>query len=114
MKLVCEVFVNDLLPAVRAILANDLIEKHDLTQREAARRLDMTQPAISQYKNKLRGREVENIEKSEAVSKKIRGLVEDIAKQRIDMEEYDKRFCEICEVAKQDSILESRFSCDIQ
>ncbi len=113
MKLSCEVFVNDVLPAVRAILAKDLVEEHGLTQREAARRLDMTQPAVSQYKNKLRGRRVKKIESSERVSSKIEVLVEDVAKQRIDMEEYDERFCEICEAARMDSILESRFSCDV-
>ncbi|MFP4116681.1 MAG: transcriptional regulator [Candidatus Aenigmatarchaeota archaeon] len=114
MKLVCEVFVNDLLPAVRAILARDLVEEHGLTQRETARRLDMTQPAVSQYQNELRGRQVKKIEKSEDVSRKVDGLVEDVAKQRIDMEQYDERFCEICQAAKRASILESRFSCDIK
>lgn len=113
MKLPCEVFVNDVLPAVRAILARDLVEEHGLTQREAARRLDMTQPAVSQYKNKLRGRQLKKIENSKSVSNKIDSLIEDVAKQRIEMEDYDHRFCEICQAAKEDSILESRFSCDI-
>ncbi len=113
MKLPCEIFVNDILPAVRAVIAKDLVEEHGLTQREAARRLDMTQPAISQYKNKLRGREIKKLENSKTVSDKIDSLVDDVAKQRIDMDKYDKRFCEICEAAKNDSILEKRFSCDI-
>ncbi len=113
MKLPCEVFVRDVLPAVRAMVARDLVEKHDLTQREAARRLDMTQPAISQYKNKLRGREVKELEDSNAVSSRINELVSDIAGQKIDIEEYDERFCEICRAAKEDSIFEKRFSCDI-
>ena len=113
MKLPCEIFVNDILPAVRAVIAKDLVEEHGLTQREADRRLDMTQPAISQYKNKLRGREIKKLENSKTVSDKIDSLVDDVAKQRIDMDKYDKRFCEICEAAKNDSILEKRFSCDI-
>lgn len=113
MKLACEVFVNDLLPAVRALLARDLVEEYGLTQREAARRLDMTQPAISQYKNELRGRQIKKLENSKSVSDKIERLVEDVAEQKIDMEEYDKRFCEICKAAKEDSILEKRFSCDL-
>ncbi len=113
MKLSCEIFVKDLLPAVRAVIARDLVEEHGLTQREAARRLDMTQPAISQYKNKLRGRQIKKLENSRKVSQKIENLVDDVAKQRIDMENYGKRFCEICQVAKDDSILEERFSCEI-
>ncbi|MFP4045582.1 MAG: transcriptional regulator [Candidatus Aenigmatarchaeota archaeon] len=112
MKLSCEVFVNEFLPAIRAIIARDLIEEHDLTQRETARRLDTTQPAISQYKNKLRGRKVRKIEESKSVRKKVEAMIEDIAKQRIDKEDYDERFCEICEAARKESLIEKRFTCE--
>lgn len=111
MELACEVFVNELLPAIRAIVARDLIEKYDLTQREAARRLDMTQPAISQYKNKLRGRKTKILENSSKVSEKINSLVKGVAKQEIEPEERESILCDICKEAVGEFI-SRQISCD--
>jgi predicted transcriptional regulator len=48
-----ELAAKYLMPALRARIAESLIETHKLSQKEAARRLGVTQAAISQY---LRGR----------------------------------------------------------
>lgn len=100
MEIFCETFVKDILPSVRALLARDLLEKHKLTQREAARRLDMTQPAISQYKNKLRGIKAKKLESSKVISNRINDLSEQIAEQEIDENEFEEKLCEICKEAK--------------
>ncbi|MFP4116319.1 MAG: transcriptional regulator [Candidatus Aenigmatarchaeota archaeon] len=105
MKLSCESFVKDVLPAVRAMVARDLLERHDMTQRQVALKLDMTQPAISQYKNKLRGAKARKIKSSKEVTDKISEFAEDIVKERIDKDDYSERFCEICLAAKEASIL---------
>lgn len=111
MKIQCESFVKDILPGVRALLARDLLEKHGLTQKEAARRLEMTQPAISQYKNKLRGRKVKELEASPSISNRIDDLAEGIAREEIDGEKYDSEICEICKQAKRESLLPEEASC---
>lgn len=110
MKIPCESFVKEILPAVRALLARDLLEKHNLTQREAARRLDMTQPAISQYKNRLRGRNAKKLESSKSISNKINDLGERIAKQDIQEEGFKSELCEICKKAREESILPDNVS----
>ena len=51
----CEVAVKCVLPSVRAMIANELTNKYSLKQAEAAKLLDISQPAISLYKTKLRG-----------------------------------------------------------
>lgn len=51
----CEEIFKDVLPTIRAILVKDLVERHDLNQVEVARRLGITQPAVSQYLRSLRG-----------------------------------------------------------
>lgn len=105
MKLACEYFVKNILPAVRALLARDLLEKYNLTQRETARRLEMTQPAISQYKNKLRGKKVKQLESCKKISEKIDELAEGIARQKMDKEEYDSEICKICKEARKESLI---------
>lgn len=105
MDLLCEDFVKDILPAVRALLTKDLLEKYDLTQNQAAKKLDMTQPAISQYKNKLRGKKAKRLESSEKISGMINNLAERIANDQIDMDNFDEELCDICEKAKEESLL---------
>ena len=45
----CEVFVKRILPALRALLARELIEVHGLTQLEVSRILGVSQPLINYY-----------------------------------------------------------------
>lgn len=45
----CEVFVKRMLPALRALLAKELIERHGLTQLEVSRILGVSQPLINYY-----------------------------------------------------------------
>lgn len=56
MKLPCEVAVKSVVPAIRALLAIELVETHDLRQREVADLLGITQTAISKYTHHVRGR----------------------------------------------------------
>lgn len=58
MRLVCEIVASDVLPALRALISKQLIEGYGLTQKEAARKLGLTQPAISQYKKDVRGKKI--------------------------------------------------------
>jgi len=55
MKLVCEILVDEVLPTLRALIGKRLVETYGLSQKNAAERLGLTQPAISQYKRELRG-----------------------------------------------------------
>ncbi len=55
MKLVMEIVVEEVLPTLRALIGKKLVETHGLSQKSAAERMGLTQPAISQYKRNLRG-----------------------------------------------------------
>ncbi|MGB9622829.1 MAG: helix-turn-helix domain-containing protein, partial [Candidatus Bathyarchaeia archaeon] len=52
----CEIAVKCLLPPVRAMIAKTLTSKYNLRQTEAAKRLGISQPAISLYEKKIRGK----------------------------------------------------------
>lgn len=51
MRFEAEVIAEELLPAVRSIIATRLSKDYGLTQEEIASRLRITQPAVSQYLN---------------------------------------------------------------
>ncbi|MFQ5986050.1 MAG: transcriptional regulator [Thermoplasmata archaeon] len=52
----CEHAVPEFLPALRAGIAQTLATEHDLSQREIAERMGLTQAAVSHYVTKRRGR----------------------------------------------------------
>lgn len=54
MKLFCEIVV-EILPSLRALVAEELMNEYKLSQKEIAKRLFVTQPAVSQYLRNLRG-----------------------------------------------------------
>lgn len=55
MKTIFEMVSQEALPLVRSLVTKQLLET-GLSQKQIADRLGLTQPAISQYKNDLRGR----------------------------------------------------------
>lgn len=104
-KPLCEIIVLDVMPTVRALIAKDLVEKHGLTQAIAAKRLGMTQPAISQYRRNLRGGKLSILEKDSEVMGKINALANRIAKGELSHVDATTEFCEICRVIKQHLLL---------
>ncbi|MCD6402979.1 MAG: helix-turn-helix domain-containing protein [Candidatus Aenigmarchaeota archaeon] len=101
-KMFCEKFVPKILPAVRAIMASILINEFNLTQTETAKKLGITQPAVSQYLKGLRARHVRKIMKNE----KIMGKIEEITTELVNKKNFkmEKRFCEICELIREEKI----------
>jgi predicted transcriptional regulator len=51
----CEVAIKCALPSVRAMVATQLMNNHNLNQAQAANLLGISQPAVSLYQKKLRG-----------------------------------------------------------
>ncbi|RLJ03236.1 MAG: hypothetical protein DRP11_01270, partial [Candidatus Aenigmatarchaeota archaeon] len=105
MKPICEIIAKELLPAARALIARDLIEKHGLTQKEAARRLGMTQPAISQYKQHLRGRKARILDSTQFISEGLENISSGLAANQINGMEATFEWCELCRRIKSSGIL---------
>ena len=53
-----EIEVRYILPAIRRELARTLIKEHEMSQKEAANILGLTESAISQYQHSKRAKEV--------------------------------------------------------
>jgi len=90
MKSPCQTIVWDVLPAIRAAIAQELVNL-GLTQQETARLLDTTPSAISQYLSKKRGYKIE----FEAdVKNAIQSIAQDLSKGEV--KDFSLRICSIC------------------
>ena len=50
-----EIASKSVIPAIRAMVVRRLVDKHGMTQQQAAQLLGITQPAVSKYMHKKRG-----------------------------------------------------------
>jgi predicted transcriptional regulator len=95
MKLYCEIAAKELLPAIRSIMARELLTTYKLKQTEAAKLMFLTQPAISNYGKQSRGKKVAALEKN----KEIMGMIDDLTKKIVNWEIKEKQICiEICKI----------------
>jgi len=70
----CEVASKSVIPALRALVARELIEKYGLKQEQVARKLGVTQAAVSKYQHQVRGEAVEL-----EAAPEVKAMSEDIA-----------------------------------
>lgn len=106
-KFFCEVMLNEILPAVRAIMANRLINFYGFTQSEVAKRLGLTQPAISQYKNGLRGKKIQKILYNKRIIRYLNSLCDEVISSNIDI---NLKICEICNEARESGAFKKEYT----
>jgi uncharacterized protein len=88
MKLPCEQLVER-LPVIRALITREMIDTFGLTQEQTAKKLGITQPAISQYLAGLRGKKKPD--------KKLQAEARRLAKEIIEgKQEFPKSICSLC------------------
>ncbi len=91
----CEVAVKIALPSVRAMVANELMNKHNLNQAAAAKLLGISQPAVSLYQQKLRGNSI-NLEGDAEINALVAKHAETLVNGNPSYKEKLTSFCEIC------------------
>ena len=96
MKTLCELMAVEVLPTVRALVARRLVEVHGFSQKQAAEKLGMTQPAISHYKRELRGYKTNIITNDQKLLKIIDSIAKRIATGEINQQDAALEFCDIC------------------
>lgn len=93
----CEEIVQQLLPAFRSLVAKELIEKHKLSQVEAAKRLGTTQAAISQYLGSKRGfRDPTKIRSTPKVKTAASQVAKELAENKLTKFDVIMSFCKLC------------------
>ncbi len=93
MKLPCELVVWYLLPTIRKEFAKSLVKDLNLTQKQAAEKLGLTESAISQYLKSKRGQEMK-------LPKDIKKNIEKSIKQISNSEDDSVMIEEICSICK--------------
>ncbi len=90
MKAPCEEVVWDVLPSIRAAVAEELVRR-GVSQKDVSKMLGITPPAVSQYVSKKRGY---NIVFSQEIRRAIENLADDLIEKKLD--DPKERICEIC------------------
>jgi predicted transcriptional regulator len=103
-KTPCEIIIWKILPTIRSELARTLVSEHNLSQREAARRLGLTDAAVSQYLSEKRG--TTRIT-DEAIKKEIKEAAARIASER--SEPVVTELCLICNLFKERKLLSKMY-----
>jgi predicted transcriptional regulator len=97
LPVLCEEIVKQELPIFRSLLAKELIKKYDFTQKEVAKKLQTTQPAISQYLSLKRG--LKESAKLNSISKlkiNARQVAAEIAADKDSNIDTTQIFCKLC------------------
>ena len=105
MKPFCEIIVADVLPALRALITDELSKTYGLSQTQISKKLGITQPAISQYKREMRGQKTKLILSNKKVMGMVKELAHDIAIKDIDAIELHKRMCGICRKVREERLI---------
>ena len=103
----CESIARYFLPLYRALVAKELVEKYKYTQKQAAKKLGTTQPAISQYLSSKRGHKgIPEYHKVAPLMKKAaKSIAKSMATTEMTSQEFSESFCDLCkdlQKAKQD------------
>ena len=105
----CELVTKYVLPAVRSLIARELVDRYGFSQVAAAKMLGITQATISHYLYSKRGEKyLEKMSSNEDIMRMAKELADGIANKSISDVELMTRICDICL-----SIRSKRLLCDI-
>ena len=100
LPLPCEIGVQTILPAIRALMARTILEKHEMKEKQVAKILGLSQSAISRYTTKGRGNiiTIENVpEVQTLIDQMIHLLLYEKTHQSV---EILKLLCQTCKTIR--------------
>ncbi len=100
----CEVAVKSVVPAVKALMAKELVEKHGFKQGQTAELLGISQSAVSKYTRKIRGYVI-RIDNVEEVHVHIDGMIMLITSGEYDRAKFLRLFCQACEAVRRKGLM---------
>lgn len=108
MKFESEVVTEELLPGIRSIIASQLKQEYGLKQKEIADKMDITQPAVSQYLsgNRANKKIVEEMKDDPQIEILLRDAVSNAAKDQAFSQEISRAI----QTVKDKGLLKEKFS----
>lgn len=107
MKPYCEIVTKNVLPVLRSAVAKELVSS-GLNQTEIAKKLGVSQAAVSQYLRYIRGKSKSktiSIVKNETVMKEIREFCKKIMGNNMNRIELSGEVCKICRLIRKEKLL---------
>lgn len=100
----CEIAVKSVIPAVKALIAKELVEKHRLKQNEVAEILGISQSAVSKYTRRVRGHVIK-IDDVEEIKPLINEVVDLLSGRKFQRKEFLRFFCQTCMMIRRKSLM---------
>ena len=105
MILPCETAAKVIIPAIRAYIARELVETHELKQDDVAKILGITQSAVSKYAGHVRG-SILKIDNVEEIRPMLTELVSLAANEKeFSRNEFLERFCQTCRTIRKTGLM---------
>lgn len=106
MKPPCVIIVKHVLPAIRVLVAKELMEKYGMRKIDVSEKMELTPAAITQYFKGERGASfIGDMTKSRETMKRVSKLAETIAKSGSSIEDVIEQLCGICETIRAEELL---------
>ncbi len=96
--------VKTVLPAVKAIMARTIVEKHGLNEKETAQLLGLSQSAVSRYVGHERGN-ILQIDNANEVLTLIDQMVISIIKEPDNRTRVLELFCQTCQAIREKGLM---------
>jgi len=94
----CETSLKYFLPALRAKVVEELY-KRNFSQDEIAKKLGISQAAVSKYINKNYNKKIEKLKNSKEIKNMADEFINNLLRNK-DVQVDFKKFCEICKKQK--------------
>lgn len=91
----CEIAVKSVIPAIKATIAKELVEKYSLKQNQVAEALGISQSAVSKYTRQVRGHVIE-IGDIEEIKPLINNMTNLLLNGNPKRAEFLSLFCQTC------------------
>ncbi len=105
MILPCEIGVKTVLPAVKAIMARQIVEKHGYNEKQTANLLGLSQSAVSRYVGRERGANLLAIESAQEVLALIDQMVLSLIKEPQNKAKLLELFCKTCTAIREKGLM---------
>jgi len=100
----CEVAVKSAIPAIKALMAKELVEQHGFKQDQVAEILGISQSAVSKYSRKIRGYVIK-VDDIQEISPLIKGMIILLLNRTHQRKELMRLFCETCVAIRRTSLM---------
>ncbi len=99
-RMKCETAVHDIFPIARAMIARKLVEVYGFSQTAAAKKMGISQPAISQYSKDMRGKRGRALSEDHGFVSIANDVAKGLAEGSIRPENLGGELCRFCRLVE--------------